>query len=538
MKTQGFAVFAASSLAFALATAEAYVWPSPYDELEDILSLQSGHLARNFVAGVTPCTQGGNVKGRQNAAKWIRTAFHDMITHDAGAGTGGLDGSIWFELNRAENGGLAFNNTFNFFNYLYSARASAADLLAMSVIVSHSGCGAQTKIPFRYGRVDAGLAGPGGVPEADTSIGTTMQRFATAGLSQKDMITLVACGHSLGGVHSNNHPQIVEGDSSIWNDTVVTFDDTTNKFDNRIAKEYVYGVTKNPLVVGKNNTLNSDKRIFSSDGNQTIGELACHSSTFDQRCASIFSRMINTVPSQVELSAPIEAIDIKPYIVELFLDDEGALSFTGRVRVRTTEGVEAGRDQTDLAVHLTLSDNAGEGSTVVNAAYVGNATGLYGESFAWYEFKTAIDAAKGISKFNIHLTIPSSGKVSTFTNGGKGYPVDDSLLFQKAASCVSRTSTGGFRTATVTVAVRKAKAEASLSVDVARFERRQGVIVRSITVDRIAFPSTGEAKGDWVIFKAPIQLATSAWSTSYDIIQEGEGGSKVDFIRTELCPRT
>jgi len=27
--------------------------------------------------------EGGNGKGRHNAAEWIRTAFHDMITHDA-----------------------------------------------------------------------------------------------------------------------------------------------------------------------------------------------------------------------------------------------------------------------------------------------------------------------------------------------------------------------------------------------------------------------------------------------------------------------
>ncbi|VUC37994.1 unnamed protein product, partial [Clonostachys rosea] len=64
----------------------------------------------NIRPAVTPCTQGGNIKGRQNAAEWIRSAFHDMITHDSALGTGGLDGSIWFELDRAENGALAFEN--------------------------------------------------------------------------------------------------------------------------------------------------------------------------------------------------------------------------------------------------------------------------------------------------------------------------------------------------------------------------------------------------------------------------------------------
>ncbi|KAH6675367.1 heme peroxidase [Plectosphaerella plurivora] len=518
-----------------LATAGPYIWPSPQDEIEDILSLQSGYLGRNFVAGVTPCLQGGNIKGRQNAAEWIRTAFHDMITHDAATGSGGLDGSVWFELDRNENAGLAFNNTFNFFNYLYSARASAADLLAMSVVVSHSGCGGDARIPFRSGRVDAFAAGPAGVPEADTPIGDTMARFAKAGLSQKDMIQLVACGHTLGGVHSANSPQIVEGDTNMYNDTVVTFDASPEKFDNRIAKEYVYGVTKNPLVVGRNDSFNSDKRIFSSDGNKTIAELACHSATFDAACAAIFTRMIDTVAKDVALSDPIEAFDIKPYVVELSLGTQGQLNFTGRVRVRTTAGL---RDATDLRVHLALASRSGAALSTVEAEHAGNSAGLYGETFAFYEFQTTVDAAAGLSGFDIHLTIPSTGKTEVFRNDGSGYPLDDSLLFQKAASCVSRTSTGGFRTAIVTAAVRKDKAAETLSLDVVRIERRQGVIVRALEVERLEFQTTGEEIGDWVLFELPLQLASSAWSTSYDIVQGGDQGSRIDFIRTELCPRT
>ena len=34
------------------------------------------------------------------AAQWIRLAYHDMATHDVDNGTGGLDGSIAFELDR------------------------------------------------------------------------------------------------------------------------------------------------------------------------------------------------------------------------------------------------------------------------------------------------------------------------------------------------------------------------------------------------------------------------------------------------------
>ena len=36
------------------------------------------------------------------------------------------------------------------------------------------------------------------------------------------------------------------------------------------ATEYIAGTTQNPLVVGLNDTTNSDKRIFGSDGNVTM----------------------------------------------------------------------------------------------------------------------------------------------------------------------------------------------------------------------------------------------------------------------------
>ena len=36
------------------------------------------------------------------------------------------------------------------------------------------------------------------------------------------------------------------------------------------AKEFIAGTTANPLVVGHNDTTNSDKRIFASDGNVTM----------------------------------------------------------------------------------------------------------------------------------------------------------------------------------------------------------------------------------------------------------------------------
>ncbi|KAK7213785.1 hypothetical protein V2G26_020963 [Clonostachys chloroleuca] len=531
------------AMAPSFAAADEYIWPSRYDELEDILSLQSGYLGRNFSSAVTPCTQGGNVKGRQNAAEWIRSAFHDMITHDSAFGTGGLDGSIWFELDRAENGALAFENTFNFFAYLHSLRASAADLLAMSVIVSHSGCGGTTRIPFRAGRVDAKGAGPAGVPETDTPLGTMLERFAMAGYNQEDMITLVACGHTLGGVHSHDHPDIVPGESgNRYNDTVVKFDTTDGEFDNAVAVEYLSGNTQNPLVVGKNETNNSDKRIFSSDNNATISRLAADNAEFEKTCAKVFERMIDTVPSTVELSQPIEPIDIKPYITDLYLNDNGKLVFSGRIRVRTTEGATAGRVASDLDVQVHHAVRNKRWSCArINTTYAGDARGLYGETFAWYEFHMELNATKGISKFNIETTVRSTGERILYDNGGDGYPVTDELLYQRPDSCVARQAVNGTRAMQATVAVRKDRASLPLRLELARYTKMTGLVVREWEVETVLFENTEETRGEdggWVIFQAPIGLKTASWLTWFDIVQEGDDGSRIEFLKTEACPRT
>jgi hypothetical protein len=53
--------------------------------------------------------------GRTTAAQWIRVAFHDFVTANVAAGTGGIDASIGFETLREENSGTAFNDSFSFF---------------------------------------------------------------------------------------------------------------------------------------------------------------------------------------------------------------------------------------------------------------------------------------------------------------------------------------------------------------------------------------------------------------------------------------
>lgn len=100
----------------------ALYYPTPQTAfLEHILVDNWGAYASNFSAAITPCnnyvTEVGPPavnSGRTTAAQWMRVAFHDFVTADIEAGTGGIDASIGFETERGENSGSAFNDSFTF----------------------------------------------------------------------------------------------------------------------------------------------------------------------------------------------------------------------------------------------------------------------------------------------------------------------------------------------------------------------------------------------------------------------------------------
>ena len=100
----------------------AFYYPDPQTYLlEHILVDNWGAHASNFSSAITPCTnyvsETGDPalnSGRTTAAQWMRVLFHDFITADVHAGTGGVDASIGFETSRAENKGSAFNDSFTF----------------------------------------------------------------------------------------------------------------------------------------------------------------------------------------------------------------------------------------------------------------------------------------------------------------------------------------------------------------------------------------------------------------------------------------
>ncbi|KAF9030944.1 heme peroxidase [Hymenopellis radicata] len=409
----------------------AYTWPSPQiDWLEEITHVQNG---------VSPCSFSSAGAGRQTAAEWVRSGFHDMITHNAADGRGGLDASIMFETERPENIGAAFNTTLGFMLNYYNNRAPMADLLALAVYTAVRSCNGP-HLSLRVGRVDATSAGPEGVPEPTDTLESMTAQFEQAGFTASDMIKMVACGHTLGGVHGSDFPEIT-GDSNATN--FVHFDGTFSSFDGAVVTEYLNGSTSNPLVVGPADT-NSDLRIFSADGNVTVQSMSAEAS-FQSSCLDILQRMIDTVPASVTLSEAIRPVAVKPMGVELALADDGTLTFSGDIRVAT-------RSRTDfnLIVQLMYADHEGNVpvDNVINTTMSGSGTG-FEEAFNFYRFGTPLP--NGISSFNV--SISSSAGDEFYDNGGAGFPIQDSVLYRRTQSCLVQES--DHYNLTVVAAVRK-----------------------------------------------------------------------------------
>lgn len=191
----------------------AYTWPDPrVDLLEQILHQQEGYDGLGLVFGVAPCNSDINAlsTGRTDSAEWLRTAYHDMATANVPAGTGGIDASIGFETDRAENVGKFINESLGFFSAFQSPMASMADLIALAATLTVGECSnGSVIIPYSAGRIDATEAGPAGVPQPQEPLETHIAEFKRQGFNSDEMIGLVACGHTLGGVHGVDFPTIV-----------------------------------------------------------------------------------------------------------------------------------------------------------------------------------------------------------------------------------------------------------------------------------------------------------------------------------------
>ncbi|RDW71173.1 hypothetical protein BP6252_07736 [Coleophoma cylindrospora] len=494
-------------------------WPASTDELEDFMFVTTGFGASGLASKVIPCSNPADGDpGRRTSAEWIRVAFHDMSTANIYAATtgsvwGGIDASLMYELNSGENIGAGFNTTLTTYGQFFSTRTSVADLIALGLSLATRSCGGPI-VPMKTGRIDATAAGPIGVPQPQNSLFTFENQFLRMGFNTSEMIYLVACGHTVGGVHAGNFPTIVTA-GTFAND-YAPFDDTLDVFDDHISTQYLAGTTVDPLAQGPcvGSTRCSDKTTFGGDNNATLKTINTPT-TFNSICGTMLQRMIEVVPPTVSLGSALAPYTVKPYSLQLTLLAGGtSISFTGNIRVRTTNGAVS-------SVQLTYLDRTGAAGDTITTTLAGTASGL-DDTFSFYGFSATLDSTTSISSFTIQVTY-TTGAVTTYNNNGVGYLVQDSVMLLAPQSCLDA-ATGNM---TIVAAVRSTSATAP-SLNLALKTARSTVPAPSLASTSLAM-TAGSTVGPYTLY------STSTTLTSYQLTNTQfnvTAGTAIDMFKT------
>ncbi|KAF5194914.1 Ascorbate peroxidase [Thalictrum thalictroides] len=137
---------------------------------------------------------------KQKSAGLLRLVFHDAGTFDKSDNSGGMNGSIVYELDRPENAGLKKP-----VKVLEKAKSelderdqvSWADMIAIAGAEAVSVCGGPV-IPVQLGRVDSKVPDPEGkLPEESLDAFGLKQCFLGKGFSAQELVALSGA-HTLG----------------------------------------------------------------------------------------------------------------------------------------------------------------------------------------------------------------------------------------------------------------------------------------------------------------------------------------------------
>ncbi|KAG8793521.1 hypothetical protein FRC12_002481 [Ceratobasidium sp. 428] len=527
-----------------------YTWPNPVlDEIEHLTHVQDGPFGSGIIGRITPCRTSQSSLSNQPPADWLRTAFHNVISYDAATGAGGLDASLQWETDRAENrGGRSFNDTIEVMVKLHNTRATMADLLALAAYSAVGSCGGP-KLAMKAGRIDATGPGPEGrVPKPSGPTPTMIQKFANVGFNQQEMIQVAFYSHcsspfvnlllyhrwllavtvsrsvnprasaskalspALGGVHQEDFPELSPRKS------FPEFDTTENAFDNRVVTEYLDGTTKNPLVLAPGGN-NSDFKVLNSDGNSTIHAMSAPQS-FTSRCQSILQRMIDTVPSSVQLSSPLTPLVVKPHLIQLQLLSNGKIQLGGYIRVMV-QGVGI------PSVKLILKDR--DGKPVLNPLETRLDALGKGLEASFRFFKIASNTLdSGISSFDISVT-SITGVKTLYTNNGGGYPIQDKIILQQPQSCLTRrVDNSGSKVLALAAALKNDILPATPQMDVVVRSSRPGTLVPQLSTISTQMKLWKNTTFGYTLYNSTFNLPTSSWSTTVGVWVQVPGGIKYE----------
>ncbi|KAJ0118814.1 hypothetical protein J7T55_013069 [Diaporthe amygdali] len=488
-------------------------WPSPIDDLEEIMYQGRIFKSRNFADTISPCSNEASGPGRQVAAEWLRVAFHDMSTADVRTGNGGLDGSLQYQLDDGESKGPGFNSTLKFFSDYLSKRSSLADLIALGVYASVRSCGGPV-IPVRGGRVDAPGAGSMGVPQPEHSIAQFREQFSRMGFTNEEMIQVTACGHTLGGVHGTEFPELIE-------DGEAPSDSTVSMFDEKVVTEYLDNNTTNPLVVGPavSQGKDSDARIFGSDANITVKAMADPQS-FQDVCQKVLQKMIEVVPETVTLSEPIEPYVVKPVDLRLTLEQAARhLQLSGNIRVKTTTLPAMEIDKVEILYRNRNGEqDCGPGSCLIAATAHGSGYGL-DDSFAFFPVDATIPVDTGISSFTLTLVLTNGTRLH-FDNNGNSYPMQDAVLLLRRQTCLLQ-YTGKIN---VTAAVRNDRNDLPTNLTISYKVPRPGLPVAGLHEITMAM-NKGDCVGPYTLYNTNWTIPGGISYSSRTDVSNGQGES-------------
>lgn len=140
---------------------------------------------------------------KQCAPIMLRLSFHDAGTYDKNTNTGGVNGSVRFELSNPANGGIKVATDFCEEVKAKHPKISYADLYQLAGVVAVEVTGGPI-IPFIPGRVDApqGTQDGGALPVPTGDAAHLRTIFYRLGLNDRDIVVLSGA-HTLGRAHKD-----------------------------------------------------------------------------------------------------------------------------------------------------------------------------------------------------------------------------------------------------------------------------------------------------------------------------------------------
>jgi hypothetical protein len=288
------------------------------------------------------------------------------------------------------------------------------------------------------------------------------------------------------------------------------FDTTRGVFDPNVLGEYLHWTGKKggPLVTSSNVTSRSDLRLYESDQNATIQALYDQGDKFLDTCVVLMGRAMDTVPSGVQLSEPIDAMPIKPINVTFDFDKNGNLKLSGKIRILSPAG-EAPQSSATLQVSgedIELFPEPAMGSSVF-----GRIGSKYGGT-RYFPFETV----------GVHLGNATSFSVKSPASAVQIFVISSHTFIIPSLTTLSDSVVN------IAVASKPSRSCANFAVEIAVPYSQPGTLAPKITKDRVSLSQTKDDIDGYVICYGVLDLKHVP--TGMTIVTVAEGGTTIDTL--------